>query len=130
MKKKLFLHTPLSFYFVCMLCSLSCVALICLVSQMKRIIYESEPEIKTEIKYVYVTVPSEDDKPVDTTPQAIYTVKEHSGIIGIFDQEGALVRVIEVYTKTLPEADRRLLGEGFEIVGDDQLNSIIEDYSS
>ena len=44
--------------------------------------------------------------------------------------ENTLLRIIEVYTKTLPEADRRLLGEGFEIVGDDQLNSIIEDYSS
>lgn len=59
-----------------------------------------------------------------------YTVREHMGRIGVFSEEGKLVSVIDVYVKTLPEADRRMLGEGFEIIGQDQLNALIQDYDS
>lgn len=57
-------------------------------------------------------------------------VKEYSGKIGIFNADGEAVHIIDVYTKTLPEADRRLLEEGFEITSERQLASIIQDYSS
>ena len=82
----------------------------------------------TQPEYVYV---SPDIKPdTDTqTEEERYTVKSYMGKIGIFTSDGKLAEVIEVYVKTLPEADKRLLEEGFEIVGRSQLNSIIEDYS-
>ena len=87
-----------------------------------------------EKEYVYLTQEDADtqyNEGTDTSPSQdeTYTVREYFGRIGIFKSDGALMRVLEVYVKTLPEADKRLLGEGFEIVGKKQLNSIIEDYT-
>ena len=99
---------------------------------------ESTPEkvIQTvvEKEYVYLTQEDADTQynegtDTSTSQDETYTVKEYFGRIGIFKSDGALMRVLEVYVKTLPEADKRLLGEGFEIVGKKQLNSIIEDYT-
>ena len=86
---------------------------------------------RTNTEYIYVSkdsVPSTDKSDIFEDSER-YLIKEYMGKIGIFNAEGSLIDVIEVYTKTLPEADRRLLGEGFEVVGKKQLNSIIEDYS-
>ena len=87
-----------------------------------------------EKEYVYLTQEDADTQynegtDTSTSQDETYTVKEYFGRIGIFKSDGALMRVLEVYVKTLPEADKRLLGEGFEIVGKKQLNSIIEDYT-
>ena len=80
--------------------------------------------------YVYVSPDGPDtDDHVKATEDTVYTVKSHMGKIGIFTSDGELVRILEVYVKTLPEADIRLLEEGFEVVGRSQLNSIIEDYT-
>lgn len=82
-----------------------------------------------ETEYVYVVKDEiKDTEPQETDTDKIYTVREHMGMIGIFDESGALVRVLEVYVRTLPEADKRMLKEGFEVVGTKQLNAIIEDY--
>ena len=82
-----------------------------------------------ETEYVYVVKDEiKDTEPQETDTDKIYTVREHMGRIGIFDESGALVRVLEVYVRTLPEADKRMLKEGFEVVGTKQLNAIIEDY--
>ncbi len=86
-------------------------------------------KISTEYIYINKNEPVSTLPIEDTKTQEIYLIKEYMGRIGIFDTTGALVDVIEVYTKTLPEADRRLLGEGFEVIGKTQLNAIIEDYS-
>ena len=86
--------------------------------------------IKTEI--VYITESSSSNIPTSTaeiTKAEIYTVRTHMGVIGIFNSGGELIRTIDVYIKVLPEADRRMLEEGFEVVGKQQLNSIIEDYT-
>ena len=81
-------------------------------------------------EYVYVTP----DKTPSTessaeTEEVVYTVKSYMGKIGIFTADGKLIDVLEVYVKTLPEADIRLLEEGFQVVGQAELNSIIEDYT-
>lgn len=86
-------------------------------------------EIFIQTEYVYVVK----DEPQGTETEAqntekIYTVREYMGKIGIFDENGTLIKVLEVYVKTLPEADKRILEEGFDVVGEKQLNSIIEDY--
>ena len=130
MKKNVLRHSPFAFYFVCVLCSLSCIALIILVYRTRSFLSEIKPIVKTEKEYIYVTLPPKEDTPVDTIPTNKYFVKEYMGMIGIFDEENTLLRIIEVYTKTLPEADRRLLEEGFEITNEKQLASIIQDYSS
>ena len=86
-------------------------------------------EIFIQTEYVYVVK----DEPQGTETEAqntekIYTVREYMDKIGIFDENGTLINVLEVYVKTLPEADKRMLSEGFQVVGIKQLNAIIEDY--
>ena len=92
----------------------------------------SEPETVEkyiETEYIYVVKDeTKDTETKDLGTDKIYTVREHMGRIGIFDESGALVRVLEVYVRTLPEADKRMLTEGFDVVGIKQLNAIIEDY--
>ena len=59
------------------------------------------------------TVPSKDSMPTpETAPAAPYLVAAHNGIIGLFDASGALLRTVNVYLMTLPEADRAALTVG------------------
>lgn len=84
---------------------------------------------QTEKEYIYVTVSAEvsgEDRPDINTKM---TVRSYNGVIGVFDEDGRLIEVIDVYVKTLPETDRRLLEEGFTINSMKQLASIIEDYT-
>ena len=84
----------------------------------------------TSSEYVYVSPDGTPSPESSAQPEeAVYTVKSYMGKIGIFSADGKLVHVLEVYVKTLPEADIRLLEEGFSIVGQAALNSIIEDYT-
>lgn len=86
-----------------------------------------ESSIQTE--YVYVVKDEIKEPETETADkEKIYIVREHMDKIGIFDESGTLIKVLEVYVKTLPEADKRMLEEGFEVVGKKQLNAIIEDY--
>ena len=91
---------------------------------------ETERAAVTSDEYVYVS-PVDDSlsESITDTDTPVYTVKSYMGKIGIFTDDGKLWQVLEVYVKTLPEADIRLLEEGFEVVGQSQLNSIIEDYT-
>lgn len=91
---------------------------------------DTEEGTDTSSEYVYVTP---DETPTTEssaeTEEVVYTVKSYMGKIGVFSADGKLIQVLEVYVKTLPEADIRLLEEGFTIVGQAELNSIIEDYT-
>lgn len=84
-----------------------------------------------ETEYVYISddseqISTEEPKPIT---ESGWIVKEHMGKIGIFQKDGTLLQVLDTYVKTLPEADQTLLGEGFEIFTQSELNAIIEDYS-
>ena len=62
------------------------------------------------------TVPSVDSLPTpETAPAAPYLVAAHNGIIGLFDASGALLRTVNVYLMTLPEADRAALTVGIPV---------------
>ena len=66
----------------------------------------------------------------ETAPsQEEYTVKSHEGKIGIFYKEDTLIRIIDVYVKTLPKADQTLLEKGLLVTNEAELRSIIEDYT-
>jgi len=87
-----------------------------------------------ETKIIYVPIYSEitsENEETTTPPQRIkyFTVKSYGEKIGIFNEEEILVDVIEVYTKTLPKADRELLEKGIVVFSDVELRSIIEDYT-
>ncbi len=68
--------------------------------------------------------------PVDESSDKIYIVKEYHGKLGIFDADGSILYTTEVYTKTLPAADRKLLIEGIRAEGREELYEILGDYDS
>ena len=106
-----------------------------LMSKEKEIEVVTETVTETKTEYIYIEVPNEtvdiyapsDQETLETNEE--YFIKEYDGRIGIFDANGTLVEMIDVYTKTLPEADKLLLKEGFKVIGKKALSSIKEDYS-
>ena len=61
---------------------------------------------------------------------AVYRVKEYSEKIGIFtDGKNEPEQIINVFVFTLPERDRELLSNGFDVT-EESLMSVIEDYSA
>jgi len=92
---------------------------------------EQPPIAETEEVYVYLP---QEEKEAESVPPpeetaSGYLVKEYHGQIGIFSSDGSLLEILDTYVKTLPEADRTLLGEGIWVTTREELNSLIEDYS-
>ena len=82
--------------------------------------------------YIFIESPSDIQQDTETDEidsAAQWLVRAYEGRIGLFDMEGRLVDVIDTYVKALPEADRRLLGEGFIIQSKLEWLAIVEDYS-
>ena len=85
---------------------------------------ERETVEKTEYIYVYR------EQAMESETQSVgWVVKEFSDRVAIFTSDGTLLQILDTYTKTLPEADRRLLREGIPIASESALYSIIEDYT-
>lgn len=96
---------------------------------------ENNQSIKIETQIVYVPVYSESDiiensagATTNVMEKNIYIVRSYNGKVGIFKGD-KLYGVIEVYTKTLPKADRDQLEKGIVIGSEEDLRSIIEDYT-
>ena len=89
---------------------------------------EPQPITKSIKEYVYVY---EETESTQTQPieEEIFIVKECESKIGIFTEEGVLLELLEVYTKTLPQADQGLLREGIVVTTRSALYALIEDYS-
>ena len=86
------------------------------------------PVLKTS-ETIYVYVEEETTDVESTPPSARWFVVEHNEKIGIFNEDGDLVEIIETYTKALPKADRTTLQEGFWIESQQELYSVIEAYT-
>ena len=97
---------------------------------------QNEPSIKTVVEtvlsteevYIFVQMPPKDA--TEDSGEVLFIVREYEEKIGIFDRHGKLLRIIDIYTKTLPKTDRALLREGIELRSQAELDSLIEDYSS
>ena len=99
-----------------------------LAARMPRRTNESETVVLTEIVYVFAddgTLPSSAKEDTE-----LFIVREHGGIIGVFDGDGRLLYSLDIYVKTLPEADRALLKEGITVHSKKELRALIEDYSN
>ena len=59
-----------------------------------------------------------------------FWVREHEGVIGVFDEDGNLQYTVEIYIKTLPEKDRLLLRDGIFACDKNELLEILGDYNS
>ncbi len=83
---------------------------------------------KADKEFVYVYA---EDSNTEESSDIIqkWTVKEYNGRIGIYNEQGVLLEVIETYIKTLPISEREQLKEGIEVFSKDALYSIIEDYT-
>ena len=126
----------LCIYFITMLliCALSVQALKKVATNNNTIEDLTNTEIERITEIVYVPIFSEST--LDTTSdsetdpsQEEYTVKSYEGKIGIFYKEDTLIRIIDVYVKTLPKADQTLLEKGLLVTNEAELRSIIEDYT-
>ena len=51
-------------------------------------------------------------EPETAIPPSLYLIAEHKGIIGLFDASGELLRSVNVFVMTLPEAAREALAVG------------------
>ena len=80
-------------------------------------------------KYVYVYQDSTEIQTDPPTEDRAWIIKEHEKKIGIFSEDGALLRVLDIYTNTLPSTDQRLLREGIVVTSQSDLYALIEDYS-
>lgn len=89
-----------------------------------------ETVIETEHIYVFLGPEATDESQATSAADRVWIVREYGEKIGIFNEADELIDIIDVYTKTLPEADRLLLKEGIMVNSHKQLNSLIEDYSS
>ena len=96
----------------------------------------AKEQVPSEPESIYVYMPQEsteedpkESEPLPEEPSEGYLVKEYQGKIGIFSTDGLLLEIIDTYVKTLPEADRTLLGEGISVKTREELNSLVEDYS-
>lgn len=61
-----------------------------------------------------------------TAPAPSYVVAEHRGIIGLFDHEGRLLRTVNVFVMTLPEADRTALTAGIPVSSLEEGEALLE----
>ena len=60
-----------------------------------------------------------------------YTLSEYKGKIAVFkNQESVPIDIYDVYITTLPQHDRTLLEKGIHIETPEELQRLIEDYTS
>lgn len=89
-------------------------------------------ETVVQTEHIYVFLGPEETEAAESTAseEMVLIVREYRERIGIFNEGDELIDIIDVYTRTLPEADRLMLKEGIVIKSKNELNSLIEDYSS
>lgn len=75
-----------------------------------------------------ITLPTHESPEVKPTDPASYMLAEHNGQIGVFDGEGELIRTLDVFVMTLPEADREALSDGIPAASWQELCELIECY--
>lgn len=91
----------------------------------------------TEALTEVVTVPThqapETQPPEETVPDgelrsAAYILSEYQGIIGVFDDSGKLLKTVNVFVMTLPEAERACLEIGIPAYSYAELCLLLEQY--
>lgn len=64
----------------------------------------------------------------DSSASALYLVTEHNGVIGVFDATGELLRTVNVFIMTLPQAEQDALTTGIPVYSIDELKTLLEQY--
>ena len=64
----------------------------------------------------------------EETAAARYILTEHDGVIGVFDASGELLRTVNVFVMTLPEAEREALAVGIPAYSYEEMCELLEQY--
>lgn len=65
------------------------------------------------------------------SPVEYYKVAEYQGKIAVFkNEENIPIEVYESYISVLPQHDRELLKDGIKVTSTEELQKVIEDYTS
>lgn len=88
----------------------------------------------TVLGVLFVTLDKDIDEKVVENPYLMedyYTLSEYKGKIAVFkNQESVPIEIYDVYVTTLPQHDRILLEKGIHIETSEELQKLIEDYTS
>ena len=79
------------------------------------------------------TFPTESSStaPVQSQTEERYTIREYQGNIAVFmDGVDHPFRITDVDVHTLPKMDQEQLSQGIQVNSTDELNRLLEDYSS
>ena len=97
----------------------------------------ADTEAGTEVGEEAVTIPTHsspetaepDGDTVDTAaPVALYLLTVHEGRIGVLDASGELLRTVNVFVMTLPEAEQEALAVGIPAYSEEEMLSLLEQY--
>ena len=70
------------------------------------------------------------EKEPETVPQATtYTLRTYRDLIGVFDGEDRLIRVLNVYCASLPKSDQEVLSRGITVSSMDEVLQLLGVYS-
>ncbi len=69
------------------------------------------------------------DEAVETQQEETFMLKEYNGIIGVFNESGTLMDILEVEIKSLPRQDQTMLGTGIWVFSRQELAALIEDFT-
>ncbi len=88
----------------------------------------------TVLGVLFVTLDKDTREKVIENPYLMedyYTLSEYKGKIAVFkNQESVPIDIYDVYVTTLPQHDRALLENGIHIETPEELQKLIEDYTS
>ncbi|MBE6804466.1 MAG: hypothetical protein E7528_06175 [Ruminococcaceae bacterium] len=88
----------------------------------------------TVLGVLFVTLDKDVQEKVIENPYLLddyYTLSEYKGKIAVFrNQETVPTDIYDVYVSTLPQHDRTLLEKGIRIETPEELQRLIEDYTS
>lgn len=70
--------------------------------------------------------------PPQPEPGAVYVLRDCGGSVAVYDAASTAspLRVTAIETKTLPQADRELLGQGLSVSSEEELLTLLEDLGS
>ncbi len=88
----------------------------------------------TVLGVLFVTLDKDIENKIIENPYLMedyYTLSEYKGKIAVFkNQESIPIDIYDVYVSTLPQHDRNLLEKGIRIETPEELQRLIEDYTS
>ena len=121
-------HIQKSNHIVILILSIIVITLIIL-SSVSIIFYQKINNINRSVSKLEETIKTVSVASDKKEENNIFVLREYEGIIGIYDDNGVLIDIINVNIKSLPEADRNMLQAGIYALSRNELISLREDYT-